>query len=159
MPQSAALPITIAELRTAAAIEGAMLRSPMRLSRTLSGITGAAQTVAEGIAVKAPRKLPTPVIRELVSDIFVVREATIEHALAVILEIEKTLVEGAAAALLAALPDEPARFAGKKIGLVMSGGNIDMRLLSSLILRELVREDRILSPPSNWRTGSASSPW
>jgi threonine dehydratase len=104
-----------------------------------------AQTVAEGIAVKAPGKLTTPIIRELVSDIFVVREAAIEHALALILEIEKTLVEGAAAAALAALLDERARFAGRKVGLVMSGGNIDMRLLSSLILRELVRGDRILS--------------
>src|SRR3569833_287680 len=104
-----------------------------------------AQTVAEGIAVKTPGAITVPIVKALVADELVVREAAIEHALALMLEIEKTLVEGAAAAALAALLAEPARFAGKKVGLVMSGGNIDMRLLSNLILRELVREDRILS--------------
>ena len=105
----------------------------------------AAQTVAEGIAVKSPGAITTLIVKALAADILIAREAEIEHALALILEIEKTLVEGAAAAALAALLAEPARFAGKKVGLVMSGGNIDMRLLSNLILRELVREDRILS--------------
>jgi len=104
-----------------------------------------AQTVAEGIAVKSPGALTVPIIQATVADILIAREDAIEHALALILEIEKTLVEGAAAAALAALLAHPARFAGKKVGLVMSGGNIDMRLLSNLILRELVREDRILS--------------
>ena len=104
-----------------------------------------AQTVAEGIAVKSPGAITTPIVKALAADILIAREAEIEHALALILEIEKTLVEGAAAAALAALLAEPARFEGKKVGLVMSGGNIDMRLLSNLILRELVREDRILS--------------
>jgi threonine dehydratase len=104
-----------------------------------------AQTVAEGIAVKSPGARTVPVVRALVRDILIAREAQIEHALALILEIEKTLVEGAAAAALAALLTEPERFAGRKVGLIMSGGNIDMRLLSNLILRELVREDRILS--------------
>ena len=103
------------------------------------------QTVAEGIAVKSPGTRTVPIVKALVRDVLVVREAQIEHALALILEIEKTLVEGAAAAALAALLAQPARFAGRKVGLVMSGGNIDMRLLSNLILRELVREDRILS--------------
>jgi len=102
-------------------------------------------TVAEGIAVKTPGIITTPIVRALVSDILVVDEAAIEHALALILEIEKTLVEGAAAAALAALLAHPKLFAGRKVGLVMSGGNIDMRLLSNLILRELAREGRILS--------------
>ena len=104
-----------------------------------------AQTVAEGIAVKSPGALTVPIVQALAADILIAREEAIEHALALILEIEKTLVEGAAAAALAALLAHPARFAGKNVGLVMSGGNIDMRLLSNLILRELVREDRILS--------------
>ena len=104
-----------------------------------------AQTVAEGIAVKSPGSRTVPIVKALVADVLVVREAEIEHALALILEIEKTLVEGAAAAALAALLAQPARFAGRKVGLVMSGGYIDLRLLSNLILRELVREDRILS--------------
>jgi threonine dehydratase len=107
--------------------------------------TVAPQTMAEGIAVKAPGAITTPIVKALAADILIAREAEIEHALALILEIEKTLVEGAAASALAALLAEPARFAGKKVGLIMSGGNIDMRLLSNLILRELVREDRILS--------------
>jgi threonine dehydratase len=106
---------------------------------------GMVQTVAEGIAVKAPGVITTQVVRELVTDILIAGEADIEHALALILEIEKTLVEGAASAALAALLAHPERFAGKKVGLVMSGGNIDMRLLSNLILRELAREGRILS--------------
>jgi threonine dehydratase len=106
---------------------------------------GMVQTVAEGIAVKSPGVITTQIVRALVSDILTAREAEIEHALALILEVEKTLVEGAASAALAALLAEPARFRGRKVGLVMSGGNIDMRLLSNLILRELAREGRILS--------------
>ena len=106
---------------------------------------GMVQTVAEGIAVKQPGAVTTPIVRALVADILIAREAEIEHALALILEIEKTLVEGAASAALAALLAAPQRFAGRKVGLVMSGGNIDMRLLSNLILRELAREGRILS--------------
>ena len=105
----------------------------------------AAQTIAEGIAVKQPGVLTTHIVRALVRDILVVDEATIEHALAMILEIEKTLVEGAAAAGLAAVLQNRARFAGRKVGIVMSGGNIDMRLLSNVILRELTREGRILT--------------
>jgi threonine dehydratase len=105
----------------------------------------APQTMAEGIAVKSPGAITVPIVKALVRDILIAREEAIEHALALILEIEKTLVEGAAAAALAALLAHPARFAGRRVGLVMSGGNIDMRLLSNLILRELVREDRILS--------------
>ena len=103
------------------------------------------QTIAEGIAVKQPGVLTTAIVRELVSDILVVSEDRIEHALAMILEIEKTLIEGAAAAGFAALLDYRARFAGRKVGIVMSGGNIDMRLLSNVILRELTREGRIFS--------------
>jgi threonine dehydratase len=103
------------------------------------------QTIAEGIAVKAPGVLTTQICRALVSDVLVVREAMIEHGLAMLLEVEKTLVEGAAAAGLAALLANPAQFAGRKVGVVMSGGNIDMRLLSNVILRELGREGRIMS--------------
>ena len=107
--------------------------------------TPSAQTIAEGIAVKQPGVLTTAIVRALVRDILVVDEATIEHALAMILEIEKTLVEGAAAAGLAAVLQNRSRFAGRKVGIVMSGGNIDMRLLSNVILRELTREGRILT--------------
>jgi len=102
------------------------------------------QTIAEGIAVKRPGALTTQIVKELVSDIFVVDENDIEHALSMILEIEKTLIEGAAAAGFAALLEHLPQFKDRKVGIVMSGGNIDMRLLSNVILRELTRGGRII---------------
>src|SRR5690606_31813063 len=102
------------------------------------------QTIAEGIAVKRPGALTTQIVKQSVSDIFVVDENDIEHALSMILEIEKTLIEGAAASGFAALLEHAPRFQDRKVGIVMSGGNIDMRLLSNVILRELTREGRII---------------
>ena len=103
------------------------------------------QTMAEGIAVKEPGVLTSPIVRALVKDILLVGEGDIECAIAALLEIEKTVVEGAGAAAYAAVIANRERFAGRKVGLVLSGGNIDMRLLSNVILRELTREGRILS--------------
>jgi threonine dehydratase len=103
------------------------------------------QTIAEGIAVKEPGEIARAIVAALVADIFVVDEAAIEHALAMILEIEKTVIEGAAAAAFAAVLAQPAVFAGRKVGIVMSGGNIDMRLLANMIMRELTREGRIMT--------------
>jgi len=103
------------------------------------------QTMAEGIAVKDAGALTTPIVRALVNDILLVGESDIEHAIASLLEIEKTLVEGAAAAAYAAVIANRALFAGRKVGVVLSGGNVDMRLLSNVIVRELSREGRILS--------------
>ena len=105
----------------------------------------AGQTIAEGIAVKEPGQLTRRVVAALVKDIFLVREDEIERAIAALLEIEKTVVEGAAAAAFAAIVGHPEAFRGRKVGVVLSGGNIDMRLLSNVILRELSREGRILS--------------
>jgi threonine dehydratase len=105
----------------------------------------AGQTMAEGIAIKDPGKLTTPVVRDLVKDILLVGEKDIEHSIAALLEIEKTLVEGAGASAFAAVMANRELFKGRKVGLVLSGGNIDMRLLSNVILRELSREGRILS--------------
>jgi threonine dehydratase len=104
-----------------------------------------AQTIAEGIAVKQPGRLTTEIAKALVADILLVDEAAMEHALAMILEIEKSVIEGAAAAGFAAILNNPDLFEGRKVGVVMSGGNIDMRMLSNVILRELTREGRILS--------------
>jgi threonine dehydratase len=101
-------------------------------------------TIAEGIAVKRPGVLTTRICQALVEDIFVVGEDQIEHALAMILEIEKTVIEGAAAAGFAALLAHSDQFKNRQVGIVMSGGNIDMRLLSNVILRELTREGRII---------------
>ena len=103
------------------------------------------QTMAEGIAVKEAGALTTPIVRALVKDILLVGESDIEHAIASLLEIEKTLVEGAAAAAYAAVIANRALFAGRKVGVVLSGGNVDMRLLSNVIVREMSREGRILS--------------
>jgi len=103
------------------------------------------QTIAEGIAVKRPGDLTRRIVDALVRDVLLVREEEIECAIASLLEIEKTVVEGAAAAALAAVRGNPAIFRGRKVGIVLSGGNIDMRLLSMVILRELRRVGRILS--------------
>jgi threonine dehydratase len=108
-------------------------------------VTPSFSTIAEGIAVKQPGLLTRQIVKDLVRDIFVVREDEIEHALAEMLEIEKTVIEGAAAASFAALLANTARFKDRHVGIVMSGGNIDMRLLSNLILRELTREGRIIA--------------
>jgi threonine dehydratase len=100
-------------------------------------------TLAEGIAVKAPGKITTGIIRHLVDDIVLVSEAEIERAVADLINIEKTVVEGAGAAALAAVLSRPDLFAGGKVGLVLTGGNIDTRLIASVLTRELAREGRL----------------
>jgi threonine dehydratase len=105
----------------------------------------AGQTIAEGIAVKEPGQLTRRFCNALVKDVLLVREDEIERAVATLLEIEKTVVEGAGAAAYAAVAANPELFRGRKVGIVLSGGNIDMRLLSNVILREMSREGRILS--------------
>jgi threonine dehydratase len=102
-------------------------------------------TLAEGIAVKNVGKLTLPVIRELVSDVILVDEAHLERAVNAYVTLQKTMAEGAGAAGLAALLAEPARFKGKRVGLILCGGNIDPRILASIMVRELEREARIVS--------------
>jgi threonine dehydratase len=101
-------------------------------------------SIAEGIAVKRPGELTLPIVRELVSDILVVDELRIEEAVLLLLEIEKTVVEGAGATALAALLAEPERFAGRRVGLILSGGNIDLLPLSSVMQRGLVHSGRLV---------------
>ena len=100
-------------------------------------------TLAEGIAVKSPGRLTEQVIRALVSDILLVNEIELERAVALLIEIEKTVVEGAGAAGLAAVLASPERFRGRTIGLVLAGGNIDTRLLAGVLTRELARAGRL----------------
>ncbi len=100
-------------------------------------------TIAEGIAVGTPGVIPTAIIQQLVDDMLLVDEGDIEQAIVMLLEIEKTLVEGAGAAGLAALLKYPQRFAGKKVGLVLCGGNIDPLLLAAIIERGMVRAGRL----------------
>ena len=100
-------------------------------------------TIAEGIAVGQPGLITRRLIAERVDDLVLVDEGDIEQAIVMLLEIEKTLVEGAGAAGLAALLKDPARFAGRNVGLVLCGGNIDPMLLSSIIGRGMVRAGRL----------------
>ena len=102
-------------------------------------------TLAEGIAVKNVGALTLPIVRALVRDIVLVDETHIERAVNAYLTLQKAMAEGAGAAGLAAMLAEPARFAGKRVGLVLCGGNIDPRILASIMVRELERDDRIVS--------------
>lgn len=100
-------------------------------------------TIAEGIAVKDVGRMPLEIVRQLVDDIVLVEEAHLERAITLYAEVEKTIAEGAGAAGLAALLAHPARFSGHKVGVILSGGNIDTRLLASVLTRALVRENRL----------------
>lgn len=120
-------------------------RFPSMLS-ALKGIPAECgiSTIAEGIAVKKPGRLTLPIVRELVDELLLVDEDDIEQAVLLLLEVEKTVVEGAGAVGLAALLRHRDRFAGRKVGLVISGGNIDLPILSSIIQRGLVRRGQLI---------------
>jgi len=123
-----------------AALYPSMFNALKRQNRPLGG-----PTLAEGIAVKNVGTLTLPVVRELVSDIVLVDEAHLERAVNLYLTLQKTMAEGAGAAGLAAMLTEPERFRGRKVGLILCGGNIDPRILASIMVRELERSDRIVS--------------
>ena len=109
-------------------------------SRPLGG-----PTLAEGIAVKNVGVLALPIVRELVSEIILVDEERLERAVNAYLTLQKTMAEGAGAAGLAAMLARPDKFCGRKVGLILCGGNIDARILASVMVRELEREHRIVS--------------
>jgi threonine dehydratase len=134
-------------------VEAALFPAVRRILAGETEVPGG-PTIAEGIAVKRPGRSTLPVIRALVDEIRIVGEASIEAAVLGLLEIEKTVVEGAGAVTLAAVADDPAAFRGRRVGLVLSGGNIDSRLLSAVILRGLVRTDRLV----RFRVGLPDSP-
>jgi threonine dehydratase len=100
-------------------------------------------TIAEGIAVKTPGEITKRIVKERVSDIVLVDEGDLEHAIVLLLEIEKTVVEGAGAAGLAALLRYPERFKGKRVGVVLCGGNIDPLVLAGIIERGMARSGRL----------------
>ncbi len=102
-------------------------------------------TLAEGIAVANVGVLTLPLVRDLVAEIVLVDEAHLERAVYAYLTLQKTMAEGAGAAGLAAMLVQPERFRGRKVGLILCGGNIDPRILASVMVRELEREDRIVS--------------
>jgi threonine dehydratase len=102
-------------------------------------------TIAEGIAVKYIGKKTLPVIREHATELVRVEDAQIERAIGLLVNVEKVVAEGAGAAALAALLADPAKYAGRKVGLVVTGGNIDSRILASVLMRQLVHEQRLIS--------------
>lgn len=108
-----------------------------------SSTARAGSTVADGIAVTEPGDITTPILQAHGVEVLVVPEAAIEQSIAMLLEIEKTVVEGAGAAGLAAVMTHPERFAGKKVGIVLCGGNIDPRTLSVVALRGLAVQGRL----------------
>ena len=117
--------------------------SAMRQLLADEPVTVGGDTIAEGIAVRDIGKAPLEIARALVDRVLAVDEVAIERAISLFLEVEKTVAEGAGAAGLAALLEHPQHFTGRKVGLVLCGGNIDTRLLASVLLRGLVRDGRI----------------
>ena len=103
------------------------------------------QTIAEGIQVKQVGDLTYAIVRPLIDEVLLVDEPSLEHAIALYCNVEKTVCEGAGAASLAALIEHPDGFKGRKVGLILTGGNIDPRLLASVLTRELVRDQRLVS--------------
>jgi threonine dehydratase len=102
-------------------------------------------TLAEGIAVANVGRLALPIVREYVSDMLLVEEAHLEQAVDAFLVMQKTVAEGAGAAGLAAMLAQPDRFRGRKVGLILAGGNIDPRILASIMIRELERSNRVVA--------------
>jgi threonine dehydratase len=100
-------------------------------------------TLAEGIAVKHPGELTSRILADLANDVVLVSERDLERAVAMLVGIEKTVVEGAGAAGLAAILSDPARYQGRKVGTLLCGGNIDTHLLANVLVRDLVRQGRI----------------
>jgi threonine dehydratase len=116
------------------------------MSQRLAGqpVTVGGDTIAEGIAVKDVGELALSILKSVAAQIIVVPEETIERAVVALLEIEKTVAEGAGAAALGALLEQRQRFAGRRVGIPISGGNIDSRVLASVLMRGLVRDARLV---------------
>jgi threonine dehydratase len=125
-------------------VEPAMYPSFTARMRGMNTNTGG-QTIAEGIAVKQVGDMAYGIARPLVEDVLLIEEPYFERAISLYCTVEKTIAEGAGAASLAALLAFPEKFRGKKCGLVLCGGNIDTRLLTSVLTRELIRAQRLVS--------------
>ncbi len=126
-------------------VQSSLYPSMYRLMRGEDpGPPAAAATLAEGIAVKEPGRLTRRIVKALVADIVVVDDVLLERAIETLLEQQKLLVEGAGAAGIAAVLSSPGRFHGRRVGVVLTGGNIDSRLLASILMRRLVREGRLV---------------
>ena len=126
-------------------VEPAMYPSFTSKMRGVAMSASGGATIAEGIAVKQVGELSYSIVRPLIDDMLLIEEPYFERAVALFCNVEKTVVEGAGAAALAALLAYPEKFRGRKVGLIITGGNIDTRLLASVLTRELVREQRLVS--------------
>jgi threonine dehydratase len=124
-------------------VEAALYPSMHHAIRGLAEEKGG-PTLAEGIAVKEPGRLTRAIVEALVADILLVDERQLEGAIETLVEVQKLVVEGAGAAPLAALLAAPERFRAKRVALVLCGGNIDSRLLASILMRGLVRGGRLV---------------
>ena len=133
------------ELRPDIAVIGVETERYPAMSDLLHGTTSplGGATIAEGIAVHRPGRLTGRIVQALVDDVVTVTEVHIEEAVNLLLEIEKVVTEGAGAAGIAALAEHRERFAGKRVGVVLTGGNIDPRLLASVVMRGLIRNGRL----------------
>jgi threonine dehydratase len=133
-------------LRPQVRIYGVESRTYPSMHQRLAGqpVRVGGDTIAEGIAVKDVGDIAFAIIRREVEEVLVAEEETIERAVMALIEIEKTVAEGAGAAALAALLEHPQPFAGRRVGLVVSGGNIDSRVLASVLMRGLVRDQRLV---------------
>jgi threonine dehydratase len=126
-------------------VQSALYPSMYRILRGEEpGLPVEAPTLAEGIAVKEPGELTRTIVAALVDDVRLVGERQLENAVETMIERQRLIVEGAGAAGVAALLAEPERFRGRRVGIVLTGGNIDARLLSSLLMRGLVRGGRLV---------------
>jgi threonine dehydratase len=125
-------------------VEAALYPSMHHAIRNLEPANGG-QTIAEGIAVKSPGKLTRSIIADLVSELLLVEEDALERGVQMLAEQQKVIAEGAGAAGLAAMIAHPELFAGRRVGLVICGGNIDSRMLAQVLLRGMVREGRLVT--------------
>ena len=133
-------------LRSELRVFGVESRSYCAMHQRLHGqpVEVGGDTIAEGLAVRDVGELTLEIVRRLVEDVLIVEEATIERAVVALIEIEKTVAEGAGAAGLAALLEHPAAFRGRRVGIPLCGGNIDTRVLAAVLMRGLVRDGRLV---------------
>ena len=133
-------------LKPAIEVIGVESKSYCAMHQRLNGlpVSVGGDTIAEGLAVRDVGELTFSLLKSFKAEILLVEEETIERAIVCLVEIEKTVAEGAGAAGLAALLEHPARFAGRRVGIPICGGNIDSRLLAAVLMRGLVRDGRLV---------------
>jgi threonine dehydratase len=143
----AGMAIAAHDLKPDLEIVGVQTRAFPSMHALLAGVPAecGATTIAEGIAVRNAGRITSAILREHAREILLVDEAAIENAISLLISVEKTVAEGAGAAGLAALLAQPERFKGRKVGIVICGGNIDTRLLGIVLQRQLVREQRLVT--------------